>query len=434
MGGEGRSERSSAGGRLLSARAVDDTAYGNGSSPEPALRALVALGTRPEAIKLAPVIRAAHRLSEVEVVTVSTGQHESVADILRQFGLQTDIEAHVMRPGQSLASLSARCLDALGPLLEEVDPRLLLVQGDTASTAMAALAGFFADVPVWHIEAGLRTSTPRLPFPEEMNRRVISQLAAFHFAPTSTARENLVREGISTTQIAVVGNTGIDALLATLAVHDSFEDGTLERFVSGGESLVVVTTHRRENWGAAIRRIACAVRELVERFSTVHVVYVAPANPAVKTDVGAVLGDHRRVLLTDPVNYSDFALLLARATVIVTDSGGIQEEAPSLGVPVLVCRDETERTEGVREGLARIVGTNSSAIVDEVAGVLRAGSLTSRRTTMNPYGDGRAAERIAHRMREFSATLPARRAYDTGAWPETEDLVPFSRTEVHDPC
>jgi UDP-N-acetylglucosamine 2-epimerase (non-hydrolysing) len=364
----------------------------------------VTLGTRPEAIKLAPVVRAAKRLPEIQLVTLSTGQHESVAEIMSLFGLRPDLEARVMRRGQSLASLAARCLNALSPLIDEVDPDLLLVQGDTTSAAMAALAGSFDDVPVWHVEAGLRTSTLRFPFPEEMNRRLISRLAAFHFAPTRTARDNLVREGISTGEIAVVGNTGIDSLLTTLTLHGAFRDGKLERFACGDVPLMVVTTHRRENWGAAISRIARAVRQLIERFCRLNAVYVAPANPVIKAEIAAALGNHERILLADPIDYGDFALLLSRAAVIVTDSGGIQEEAPSLGVPVLVCREETERLEGVRSGLARIVGTDSSAIAAEVASTLgSANSATSRfKPNPNPYGDGHAADRIADRILEFA--------------------------------
>jgi UDP-N-acetylglucosamine 2-epimerase (non-hydrolysing) len=379
-------------------------ASGSLSSRRTTLRVLVALGTRPEAIKLAPVIRVASRLAEVELVTLSTGQHESVRAILRLFGLRTDLEARVMRQGQSLASLSARCLDSLGPHIEEVDPDVLLVQGDTTSAVMAALAGFLAGVPVWHVEAGLRTSTPHRPFPEETNRRLISQIATFHFAPTRNARRNLVREGISRKQIAVVGNTGIDSLHTTLVLHRVFRDEKLERFVCTGTSLMVVTTHRRESWGTAIRQIAHAVRELVERFSELQVVYVAPTNPAIKADVARALGNHPRILISDPVDYGDFLLLLSRTVVIVTDSGGIQEEAPSLGIPVLVCREETERVEGVRNGLARIVGTDPSAIFDEVVRILGStnGAASRKSWQSNPYGDGHAAERIADRLQAYA--------------------------------
>ncbi|HTI33288.1 MAG TPA: UDP-N-acetylglucosamine 2-epimerase (non-hydrolyzing) [Miltoncostaea sp.] len=364
-------------------------------------RALIIMGTRPEAIKLAPVVLAARASDEVEPVVLSTGQHREIfQDILDLYGFEADLQADVMRHGQSLSQLSARCLREFEPLLAEADPDIVVVQGDTTSAAMGALSAFYAGVPVWHVEAGLRTSTPRLPFPEEMNRRLIGRLAEVHLPPTAIARENLLAEGIAEDAIVQTGNTGIDALLLAVGMRDGFEDAGLAAITEGDGPLVVATTHRRENWGEGIQRIAGALADLLDRFPDLRVVHAAHPNPAVRADVEAVLGDHPRALIPGPVGYGDFARLLSRATIIISDSGGIQEEAPSLGVPVLVAREETERVEGVEAGLSRLVGSDRELIVDEAVRLLTdPDAREAMRTGENPYGDGRAAERIIAEMR-----------------------------------
>jgi UDP-N-acetylglucosamine 2-epimerase (non-hydrolysing) len=293
------------------------------------------------------------------------------------------------------------------PLIAGARPDIVMVQGDTTSAAMGALSAFYAGVPVWHVEAGLRTSTPRLPFPEEMNRRMIGRLAEVHLAPTAAARANLLAEGVAERDVVLTGNTGIDALLLAVGLHDRFDDPQLAAIAEGTEPLIVATTHRRENWGEGIRRVAAALRDLLERFPRLRAVHAAHPNPAVRMDVEAALAGHPRALIPGPIGYGDFALLLSRATVIVTDSGGIQEEAPSLGVPVLVAREETERIEGLAAGLSRLVGTDRELIVEETARLLvDEEARAAMRTAENPYGDGRAAERIMAEIAARAAEVP----------------------------
>ena len=369
------------------------------------LRVLVIAGTRPETIKLAPLFLAARDEPGVELELLSTGQHHEIHDeVLQLFGFEAKARVDVMRPGQSVPRLSARCLELFEPVLAERAPNLVVVQGDTTSAAMGALSAFYAGIPVWHVEAGLRTSTPNIPFPEEMNRRIITRLASMHLAATERAKANLLVEGIAEETIAVTGNTGIDALLAARGLRDAFADDRLESIAGGDAPLLVVTTHRRENWGQGIRNVASAIRDLVERFPELRAVHAAHPNPTVRADIEAAIGGHPHVYVADPVDYGDFVRLLASAVVIVTDSGGIQEEAPSLGVPVLVAREETERVEGLQAGLSRLVGTDRKLIVDEVAALL--GDPAARAAmcaAANPYGDGHAAGRIVALMRAHSS-------------------------------
>ena len=371
-------------------------------------RVLIIMGTRPEAIKLAPVVLAARESPDVEPLVLSTGQHQEIfQDILDLYGFQADLQADVMRHGQSLAQLSARCLREFEPLLAEAAPDLVIVQGDTTSAAMGALSAFYQGVPTWHVEAGLRTSTPRLPFPEEMNRRLVARLAEVHLAPTSGARANLLAEGIADADIIQTGNTGIDALLLAVAMRDDFDDPALAAIAEGDGPLIVATTHRRENWGPGIRRVAAALRELLDRFPDLRAVHAAHPNPAVRHEVESELGDHPRALIPGPVGYGDFARLLSRATIIISDSGGIQEEAPSLGVPVLVAREETERVEGLEAGLSKLVGTDRELIVSEAVRLITdEGARAAMRAGENPYGDGRAAGRIIDAIAARAAVAP----------------------------
>ena len=362
-------------------------------------RLLAVLGTRPEAIKLAPVIRAASDAHGIEVLVASTGQHgEVLDDVLGLFGITPDFSLDVMRHGQSLAALSGRVLTAVEQVLAESEPDIVMVQGDTTSAAMAALASFYAGVPVWHVEAGLRTSDPSLPFPEEMNRRLIGRIAAMHLAPTPAAEQNLLREGVDPAAILVTGNTGIDGFLQAQELHPGIGDTTLARFAAT-TPLMVATTHRRENWGEGIRSVARAMRRLADAHPDLHIVHAAHPNPAVRADIDEVIGGHERIHIADPVGYGDFALLLGSATVILTDSGGIQEEAPSLGVPVLVARGETERVEGVRSGVARLVGTDEEVIYREAEALLFDEGFRARMASaVNPYGDGHASIRIVQAL------------------------------------
>ncbi len=372
------------------------------------MRALVIMGTRPEAIKLAPVVLAGRDAPGVEVLVGSTGQHREVLqEVLDLFGFAADLKADVMRHGQSLSELSARCLTAFEPLVAEAKPDVVIVQGDTTSAAMGALAGFYAGVPVWHVEAGLRTATPRLPFPEEMNRRLIGRLASVHLPPTPGPRENLLREGIDPGSIVVTGNTGIDALLLAVKLGKGISDPALAAIAEGDGSLLVVTTHRRESWGEGIRRVAGAVRELLDAIPDLRAVHAAHPNPAVRVDVEAELAGHPRAHIADPIAYGDFAQLLSKATVIVSDSGGIQEEAPSLRVPVLVARGETERVEGVAAGVSMLVGTDRDLIVREAGRLLTDASAREAMTGAgNPYGDGAAAGRIVAMLQQVGRGDP----------------------------
>ncbi len=363
-------------------------------------RALIIMGTRPEAIKLAPVVLAAQESPDVDPVVLSTGQHREIfQDILDLYGFQADLQADVMRHGQSLSQLSARCLREFEPLLAEAAPDLVIVQGDTTSAAMGALSAFYHGVPTWHVEAGLRTSTPRSPFPEEMNRRIVGRLADVHLAPTAIARQNLLDEGIAGADIVRTGNTGIDALLLAVAKRDRFDDPALSAIAEGDQPLIVATTHRRENWDGGIRRVAGALRDLLDRFPDLRAVHAAHPNPDVRSQVEDELAGHPRVMIPGPVGYGDFARLLSRATIIISDSGGIQEEAPSLGIPVLVAREETERVEGLEAGLSLLVGTDRELIVREASRLLTDESArAAMRTGENPYGDGRAAGRIVEEI------------------------------------
>jgi UDP-N-acetylglucosamine 2-epimerase (non-hydrolysing) len=358
---------------------------------------LVVVGTRPEAVKMAPVVLALAGAGgdRVRCRLAATGQHRGLLDqALAAFGLRPEIDLDLMRPGQALAGLTARAIEALDACLAETRPDLVLVQGDTTTVLAAALAAFYRRVPVGHVEAGLRTGDLQSPWPEEANRLVADRLAALHFAPTASARANLVREGIDPRNIHVTGNTGIDALFLTLARPGP---------TPPARRLVLVTAHRRENFGAPFASICEAVADLAMRFPDVRFVFPVHPNPNVAEPARAILarpGDPRlaagNVRLVEPLAYPEFVATMAASALILTDSGGVQEEAPSLGVPVLVLRETTERPEAVEAGTVRLVGTDRDAIVREAARLL---SDPDARAAMarahNPYGDGHAAERIA---------------------------------------
>lgn len=353
-------------------------------------RVVFVVGTRPDAIKTAPVVLSFRQSTEVETVLVSTGQHrEMLAQALGAFGLKADIDLELMQQGQSLASLSARALIGLDTAFEERSPAMVLAQGDTTTTFIAGLASFYRQIPFAHIEAGLRTDTVWDPFPEEFNRRAVSLFAALHFAPTRWAAENLIKEGASQSDVFVTGNTGIDAVRAVASTHPKtwYEDHK--------GKIVLLTTHRRENWGDPQRRICEAAKQVVEAFDDVLLVVPMHRNPAVRETLTAVLGEHPRIELFEPPEYADFVKLIQRSTLILTDSGGIQEEAPTFGVPVLVLRETTERPEGIEAGTAKLVGTNVEAIVDEASKLLRSpDALSVMSHAASPYGDGKASDRI----------------------------------------
>ena len=361
-------------------------------------RILVTFGTRPEAIKMAPVV---HRLldsNRLETRICVTAQHREMLDqVLSVFGIRPNYDLDLMQPGQSLHQLTGRVLNGMKPVLEEFDPHLVLVHGDTTTTFAVALASFYQRVPVGHVEAGLRTHNRYSPFPEEMNRHLAAVLADLHFAPTEKARENLLREGIDKESVFVTGNTAIDSLLW---MSDRIDQGIVADRAEienriGGRRLVLITAHRRESFGDGFDRICGALQDLTKRFSDHIFVYPVHPNPNVIEPVERHLNGIPNLHLIEPLSYAPFVSLMKRAHLILTDSGGIQEEGPSLGIPVLVMRDTTERPEAVDAGTVILVGNDRNRIVEEASRLLendQEHAAMSRK--LNPYGDGHAADRI----------------------------------------
>jgi len=359
------------------------------------LRVATVFGTRPEAIKLAPILmEARRRRAEVRSTAIVTAQHREMLDqVLRTFGIRPGHDLDLMRPGQSPSQVAARILLSLEPLLARLRPDGVVVQGDTITTFAAALAAFHLEIPVAHVEAGLRTRNRRNPFPEEMCRRLTTSLTDLHFAPTAWARDNLVREGVDPSAIVVTGNTVIDALFHVL--RSARRAPIPEKALVPRGRLLLVTTHRRENFNAPLRNICDALVRIVKAVPDVTVVLPVHRNPNVDGPVRQRLRGRDRIVLVPPLDYAPFVHLMSRAHLILTDSGGVQEEAPSLGVPVLVARRTTERPEGIEAGVAMLVGTERREIEAAAIDLL---TNASRRRRMarraNPYGDGRAAPRI----------------------------------------
>lgn len=358
-------------------------------------------GTRPEAIKLAPVIHALRGLhGQVEVKLCSTGQHrEMLSQAFQDFQLIPDFDLDVMQPNQTLADLSSRLFHSIDALLAKERPEWILVQGDTTTVMVASLCAFYRAIKVAHVEAGLRSFNKHAPFPEEMNRRVASLVADIHFAPTEQSRKNLEAEGISPQQIVVTGNTVIDALLWMLPIVRAKVPQLpeeVERAVAVGKKLILITSHRRENFGSAFEQICLAVQELTETHPGIHFIYPVHLNPNIQKPVQAILGNNEHISLIAPQTYMSFIRLMDLAYLILTDSGGIQEEGSILGKPVLVMRDVTERPEGVAAGVSKLVGTKKERIVAEVGLLLsNTGAYQKMTIAQNPYGDGKASERIA---------------------------------------
>jgi UDP-N-acetylglucosamine 2-epimerase (non-hydrolysing) len=366
------------------------------------IRVLSVFGTRPEAIKMAPVVhRLEARPDRFESVVCGSAQHRDMLDqVLHVFALTADHDLEIMTPGQSPAGVVARVLDRLPPLLREVRPDVLLVQGDTMTTFAASFAAYLERIPSCHVEAGLRTGNRYHPFPEEMNRVLTTRLADLHFAPTTAARDRLLAEGVPAHSVFLTGNTVIDALLATVRTDYQFKTPALAA-LDPRSRVVLVTAHRRESFGDPLRAICAAIAELVAGFPDIEVVLPVHPNPHVKGTVEAALCDTPRVRLIQPVDYVEFVHLMARSHLILTDSGGVQEEAPSLGKPVLVLRDTTERPEGVEAGTAVVVGTDRERIVATAGKLLDSSEAYQRMATaVSPYGDGRASERIVEALEQ----------------------------------
>ena len=356
------------------------------------------IGTRPEAIKMAPVIHELSKHSDrIRSLVCVSGQHrEMLSQVLDVFGIHSDFDLEVMEPGQMLSKLTAELFTRLDPVVRETRPDWIIAEGDTTTVLVAALVSYYHKIHFGHVEAGLRTGDKFRPFPEEMNRRIADGLADALFAPTQRSRENLLREGVSNDRVLVTGNTIVDALLDVAARPYDWNTSPLSR-IPTDRRLVLITAHRRESFGAPLREICFAIKELALRSESreFHFVYPVHLNPNVGRPVREILSGLSNVSLIEPLDYLSMIQLMKRSTLILTDSGGIQEEAPSLGVPVLVMRDTTERPEGIEAGVARLVGTNRSRIVEEAARLLRdpvaRGAMVIE---ANPYGDGKAASRI----------------------------------------
>lgn len=360
----------------------------------------VFVGTRPEGVKMAPVVQALRTDPHFCCTLVSTGQHREMLQLaLADFGLEPDLDLAVMQPDQTLASLSSRLFERVDEALRNLEPDWVLVQGDTTTVMVASLCAFYRGIPVGHVEVGLRSHDLQAPFPEELNRRVAGMVSGLHFAPTAGAAANLAAEGVPERQVLITGNTGIDALLQTAAqirreppaLPDEVAD-----FLATHERFVLITGHRRENFGAGFQNICSAISALAEMHRDVGFLYPVHLNPRVRGPVYEIVSGHGNVLLTDPLDYRRFVHLMDRCHLLLSDSGGVQEEAPSLGKPVLVMRDVTERPEGITAGCAELVGASADRIVDRVTALLT-DVRTYRRMAQarNPYGDGKASRRIA---------------------------------------
>ncbi|WNO53011.1 non-hydrolyzing UDP-N-acetylglucosamine 2-epimerase [Stakelama saccharophila] len=363
-------------------------------------KVLVVFGTRPEAIKLFPVVHALNATAGLKVTTCVTAQHRSLLDqVLTIAGIEPDMDLNVMQPGQSLDSLTARLLTGIGQAMDRTRPDRVVVQGDTATAMVGALCAYYRKIPVSHVEAGLRSHDIYHPWPEEVNRKIIGAIADQHFAPTESASANLIAEAVAPARIHVTGNTVIDALHATLArISESPAlaqglDAIAERFRN--KRIVLVTTHRRENFGDGMEEIARAIADIADLPDTA-VLFPMHPNPGVVSVMDARLGARNNIARIDPLDYPHFIRALDLAHVVLTDSGGVQEEAPALGKPVLVMRETTERPEGVESGTAKLVGTDAARIVSEISTLLRdKQAYSAMARAHNPFGDGQAAQRIA---------------------------------------
>lgn len=379
-------------------------------------RILVVYGTRPEAIKLAPVIRALERSRHLEPIVVVTGQHRSMLDQVNTlFGIVPTHDLDLIRERPNLAGITAGVLDGIGKIIEEVQPDLVVVQGDTTTVFSAALASFYAQVPVAHVEAGLRTGDRYDPFPEEINRRLTSALTSLHLAPTDTSRANLVAEGIGADDIHITGNTVIDALLEITGRRLPPTDPALVG-LGPARRLVLVTSHRRENWGEPMVRISQAIARLARAFPAVDFVLPAHLNPIVRGSLLPALVGLPNVLVTEPLDYVDMAYAMAKSHFVITDSGGVQEEAPSLGKPVLVLRETTERPEAVTAKTVLLVGTDEDRIVASATQLLiDPTAYQAMARAVNPYGDGRASSRIVSAIEHYFGEGPRPAAFSPAA-------------------
>lgn len=366
-------------------------------------KVMLIFGTRPEAIKMCPVVKEIAKDPDLKPIVCVTAQHREMLDqVLHLFQVQPDYDLNIMKDRQTLYDITSRVLTGLAPVLAEVKPDLVLVHGDTTTTFAGALAAYYAQIPVGHVEAGLRTNNKYNPFPEEMNRRLTGAICEWHFAPTKLAKENLLKENVTADRIVVTGNTVIDALKMTAKDNYVFDDKDLQKALQSGKRLIVMTTHRRENLGEPLRQVYKALKAVLTTHEDTMVVFPVHKNPAVRSVVNEELAGLDRVILTEPLDYEPFANLMNHAYLILTDSGGIQEEAPSLGKPVLVVRNTTERPEAVTAGTVKLVGTDYAKVHDEMTKLLDDKEYyRSMAEAVNPYGDGLASQRIVQKIRQI---------------------------------
>jgi UDP-N-acetylglucosamine 2-epimerase (non-hydrolysing) len=373
------------------------------------VRVLVLFGTRPEAIKMAPVISMLKKTQGISPIVCFTGQHREMAlSVMEVFGIAPDIDLNLMKPGQTLEGLTADLMTALQPVFDEYNPQMVLVQGDTTTAMVGALAAFYRNVPIGHVEAGLRTGDMKQPWPEEANRRIIGLLAQRHYTPTNLATDNLLREGISSSDIVETGNPVVDALLFIrnrLHSEESLRQKMAEVFqwISPKKKLVLVTGHRRESFGKGFEEICLAIREIADR-TDAEIVYPVHLNPNVREPVNRILDSASNVRLLEPLAYDEFIYLMDKCDLILTDSGGIQEEAPSFGKPVLIMRETSERREAIDAGVARLVGANAERIVSEALRLLSdASAYGDMARVHNPFGDGTASLQIAEDILRYAS-------------------------------
>ncbi|MEC3850802.1 UDP-N-acetylglucosamine 2-epimerase (non-hydrolyzing) [Paenarthrobacter ureafaciens] len=374
-------------------------------------------GTRPEAIKMAPIVHALHESDEFECIVTVTGQHREMLDQVNQlFGITPDHDLDILQPGQSLSDIMTRTITGLDRLFADKKPDAVIVQGDTTTSTAGAIAAFYHGIPVVHVEAGLRSGNLLSPFPEEANRKITSQITTLHLAPTTTSRANLLAEGVKAEDIVVTGNSVIDALFTTVDKQIPFTDPQLEELAASGRKILLVTTHRRENQGDAMRGVGRALARIADAEPDLVIVLPAHKNPVVREAVLPALDGKPNVVVTEPLAYGEFTRMLSLAHIVLTDSGGVQEEAPSLGKPVLVMRENTERPEAVEAGTVTLIGTDEERIVTEVLRLMNdAEHFSTMANAVNPYGDGLASARtvaaiaellgVGERIEEFGAAV-----------------------------
>lgn len=377
------------------------------------IKIMSVFGTRPEAVKMCPLILELQKHPEIESIVCLTGQHREMLDqVMQTFGIQAQYDLDIMRPGQTLTTITTRVLEKFEQVLLTEEPQLVLVHGDTSTSFAAALAAFYQQIPVGHVEAGLRTYDRYSPFPEEMNRSLTARIAQLHFAPTEQNRENLQKEHIES-NVFVTGNTVIDAFKTTIRPDYSYKDSTLHSLAGRNRKIILITAHRRENLGRPLEQICSAVRKLALRHPEMDFVYPVHLNPAVRHTVEKRIGDLENVFLIPPVDVEDMHNMLSRSYLVLTDSGGLQEEAPACGVPVLVLRTETERPEAAMAGTVKVTGVEEADIIRETENLIAHPSAYEKMAkAVNPYGDGHAGERIVKRILEWSENIDGKRNTD----------------------